>query len=267
MSKDNSVVKTSWAFTLNNYTEKEEQQLKDLECSYIVFGHEIGEEKGTPHLQGSVTFTKAYRLSGLKKLNPRISWLPVIGEEFSANYCMKDRDYFLKDRRKQGERTDLQKACKIVQENNNCTELKKSFPELYIKYHHGFEKLIEYPKREKKPRVVWYWGKTGSGKTRTVIEKHKNDKIWISGKNLKWWQGYEQQRVVLIDDFRGDFCTFHELLRILDRYPYTVEVKNSSRELNSEYIYITSCYPPTEVYETREDIGQLLRRIDEIIEL
>jgi len=70
----------------------------------------------------------------------------------------------------------------------------------------------------------------------------------------------------LFDDFRGDFCTFHYLLRVLDRYPMRVEVKGSSREFNSKRIYITSCYPPTEIYnKSDEDVKQLIRRIDEII--
>jgi len=56
----------SWAFTANNYTDKDVQQFKDLECNYIVFGYEIA-ESGTPHLQGSVTFATAKRLTGLKK--------------------------------------------------------------------------------------------------------------------------------------------------------------------------------------------------------
>jgi len=87
--------------------------------------------------------------------------------------------------------------------------------------------------------------------------------VW---KNLQWWDGYDNQDAVLFDDFRGDFCTFHYLLRVLDRYPMRVEVKGSSREFNSKRIYITSCYPPTEIYnKSDEDVKQLIRRIDEII--
>lgn len=118
------------------------------------------------------------------------------------------------------------------------------------------------PKRYFKPEVIWVWGPTGSGKTRQVVENETD--LWISGKNLKWWQGYENQEATLFDDFRADFCTFHELLRILDRYPYTVEVKGGHRELNSKRMYITSCYPPGEVYRTREDIEQLMRRCTEV---
>lgn len=257
-------VSKTWGFVLNNYTPEEEQQLKDLECKYIVFGHEVGEEKKTPHLQGHVVFTKAYRLSGLKKLNTRINWKLTIGEEFSANYCMKDKDYFLKDNRKQGKRTDLEEAVTELYKNG-IEGVKKEFPVEYIKFHNGFHKLAMKPqtKRMFKPEVIWIWGPTGCGKSRYVFEKEED--IWPSGKNLKWWDGYENQEATVFDDFRADFCTFHELLRILDRYPYNVEVKGGSRQLNSKRMYITSCFPPDQVYETREDIHQLIRRIDKII--
>ncbi len=89
----------------------------------------------------------------------------------------------------------------------------------------------------------------------------------MSGKNLKWWQGYENEDIVLIDDFRRDFCTFHELLRILDRYPYIVQVKYGHRHLNSPYIFIITPHSPYDTYSTREDIQQLIRRIDRVIYL
>ena len=83
-------------------------------------------------------------------------------------------------------------------------------------------------------------------------------------RDLKFWDGYYGQKYVIIDDFRKDFCTFHELLRILDRYPYRVHIKGSSLYLEATTIIITSCFGPEEVYETREDLQQLMRRIDKI---
>lgn len=121
-------------------------------------------------------------------------------------------------------------------------------------------------KRNWKPTVSWIYGPTGSGKTRMAIDKCGDD-YWISGKNLRWWQGYDGHENVIIDDFRGDFCTFHELLRILDRYAYTVEVKGGSRQLLAKNIYITCPYHPKDVYSSKEDVGQLLRRIDDIVHL
>jgi len=203
----------------------------------------------------------------LKKINDRVHWSIEIDRESSRNYCMKMQDYFIKDKRDQGARTDLKSVCDIVQTRGLAAAV-ADYPEVYVKFHSGIEKLNAFYRgipRDQKPYVVWIYGPTGTGKTRMVYEQEKSS-LWMSGKNLQWWDGYDNQDAVLFDDFRGDFCTFHYLLRVLDRYPMRVEVKGSSREFNSKRIYITSCYPPTEIYnKSDEDVKQLIRRIDEII--
>ena len=80
----------------------------------------------------------------------------------------------------------------------------------------------------------------------------------------KWFEGYDGHKKVLIDDMRKDFMKFHELLRLLDRYPMRVEQKGTSRQFVANHIIITSAYNPAMLFETREDIHQLLRRIDNI---
>lgn len=249
----------SWCFTINNPTKNDEQILKDWEKCYLVFGHEIG-ESGTPHIQGFITFKRAYRLSQLKKLHSTAHWEQAVATD-AMNYCMKDGNYTIEDfRKKKGERTDIAEVLK-----KDLNQIVNENPDLYIKYHNGIEKLFAKKQKARnfKPEVIWLHGPTGTGKTRRVVEAEPS--LWISGRNLKWWNGYENEEAVLFDDFRADFCTFHELLRILDRYPYKIEVKGCYREFNSKRIYITSCYAPNEVYNTREDIGQLIRRIDKIV--
>lgn len=251
----------TWSYTLNNWNEKEELLLQNMECNFHIYGREIGEE-GTPHLQGTIRFKTSKRLAALKKVLPRAHWEKTIDFEASVAYCMKDQNYFLKDNRKQGKRNDLKEAIDVLVSTNKIENVKKEYPEVYVKYYRGLEKLIEQQDRNFKPYVEWIWGSTGVGKTRLVFEREPN--LWISGRDLKNWENYENQEATLFDDFRGDFCTFHELLRILDRYPYTVNIKFGSKKLNSKRMYITSCYPPDQVYESREDINQLLRRIDKI---
>lgn len=251
----------SWSYTLNNWTSEEKTLLQNLECNFHVIGEEIG-ESGTPHLQGTITFKTSKRLTALKKILERAHWEKTIDLESSINYCMKDKKYFLKDNRKQGHRTDLKDAIDLLYECKNIKNVKREYPEVYVKFYRGLDKLLEEEDRGFKPYVEWIYGASGTGKTRYVYEKEKS--LWMSGKDLKYWEGYENQEATLFDDFRGDFCTFHELLRILDRYPYTVNVKFGSKKLNSKRMYITSCYPPDKVYESREDINQLLRRIDKI---
>lgn len=258
----------SFCFTINNWTEDDVTILKGLESTYLIYGEEKGKE-GTPHLQGYITFKKTYRLKGLKELHAKAHWEVAKTREAAIEYCKKEGKYSESGKsieiksNKQGKRTDLEVAVDTVK-LKGLKAMIEEHPKTYVRFHSGFEKLAARQAKPRDPKnppiVTWLWGPSGTGKTRQVVEKEPD--LWMSGKNLKWWEGYENQEAILIDDFRGDFCTFHELLRIIDRYPYKVEVKGGSRELNSKRIYITSCHKPELVYDKcDEEITQLLRRI------
>lgn len=253
----------SWIFTLNNYTGAEQDIIKSLDVSYLRYGEEVG-ENGTPHLQGMVVWKKPMRLAACKKVIERAHFEPMLSFNDSLRYVSKEGKTFTIDNRKQGSRSDLETINdKIIKGTTRQIIATENMKE-YIKYHAGIDKclaLFAKPRAEK-PYVMWIWGGTGVGKTRHVFEAEKS--LWISSGTLQWWDGYENQDAVLFDDFRGDFITFHGLLRVLDRYPIKVPVKGGFREFNSSKIYITSCLPPDSVYKTIEDVGQLLRRIDQV---
>lgn len=259
------MVSRTWVFTINNYSEKDIEWLKTQEVKTMTVSKEVG-ESGTPHLQGFVTWKRTYRLSALKKLHSGAHW-EIAKTCDGANYCRKiDSDVIIEiDNRVQGQRTDISRSwdAALAGTDKKTFAMNKPNWQEWRVFEIGRELFVK--PRNFKPEVTWIWGETGSGKTRSVVEKEPN--LWMSGRNLKWWMNYENQEATLFDDFRGDFCTFHELLRIFDRYEYIVEVKGGQRQLNSKRMYVTSCYPPDRIYQTREDINQLLRRIDNIIRL
>ena len=119
------------------------------------------------------------------------------------------------------------------------------------------KKYVEI-QRNFKTYVYWFYGPTGSGKSRCA-EMFPNA-YWAMSTG-KWWEGYDGQEVVIINDYRKDFCKFHELLNLLDRYPYRVECKGGSRQFTSKTIVITTPLSPEETWENRtsEDLGQLLK--------
>lgn len=77
------------------------------------------------------------------------------------------------------------------------------------------------------PKVSWYYGNTGSGKTYKALEGVSEDNIYIvsapssKGGSL-WFDGYVGQKRVVFDDFRPWWCRFDYLLRLLDRYKIQV---------------------------------------------
>ena len=88
----------------------------------------------------------------------------------------------------------------------------------------------------------FFYVKTGSGKTRTAFEEFPKIYTPLS---YKWWEGYEGQTEVLIDDFRKDWCKFHELLKLLDRYPFKVEAKGSHHQLMATHHHYNSTISTT----------------------
>lgn len=257
----------SWIFTLNNYTAAETRLLGDLECTYIVYGKEVG-INGTHHLQGCVTFAKSKRLTALKKILGRAHWEEAKELEAARNYCMKDGDYTIRDNRVQGKRTDLQEVTDFIASGKTLAETAQQFAPTYVKYHQGLRSLAQLYKnpgpRRTKPIVYWFYGPTGTGKTRTVFERERD--LWTSSGDLTYFNGYENQRAVVFDDFRGGFCKFRYLLRLLDLYPVLVNLKFGYTDWNPDRIYLTSNKHPERCYNLPdEDMGQLLRRIDCII--
>lgn len=84
-----------WAFTLNNWTPEEEQELIKYfgTVAQYILGREVGEE-GTPHLQGYVEFPNARAFNSIKKLMPRAHIEKARGNrKQNFDYCSKDGDY------------------------------------------------------------------------------------------------------------------------------------------------------------------------------
>lgn len=237
---------------------------------YLIVGKETCPKTGRQHHQGYVIWENAKTLSACCKLLPEAAHVEPqkARDDFdAAQYCWKDDDLVVEFgvRPEQGKRNDLHGVRKMIEDGHGMRDI----VEVCDSYQaiRGGELLMKYKEAQRDwlPEVFWYWGKAGTGKTRLALEK-AGPEPWISGRTLKWWYDYDAHEDVIIDDFRGDFCTFHELLRILDRYPYVLETKGGHRQLLARRIWITSCYPPEKVYQSREDVVQLLRRITRVME-
>jgi len=267
----------AWCFTLNNYTPLEYANIitNYNEFKYCVVGREEGTEKSTPHLQGYVYFKNPRHFEGVKSiLGERIHLENSKGSsKQNFKYCTKEGHWAEYGKLpKQGERKDLE-AIKynILVELLNVKEVLGDIHNFQqLKFAEGLIKYQAMPKPNLDRLIYWFYGPTGSGKTRKayemLTEAYGQDGVWMSSRNLKWWDGYYGQPAIIIDEMRGDFCTFHELLRITDIYPFRVETKGSSLWYNAKVIIITSCFHPNKMFKTIEDKKQLLRRIHEVRE-
>lgn len=264
---DESVRSRCFVMTINNPTPADEEALKVLKdkTRYIIVGKEVG-ANGTPHFQCYCYFNTLKSFSFLKKSLPR-AHIEVAIASCLANvkYCSKDGNLFLEHGVKpnQGKRSDIESAVALLKGGSNVREVidvAKSYQsikvaEVWMKYNEKGRKW--------KPEVRWYHGSTGSGKTRSAVEWLGED--YYVPVSFKWWEGYDAHPNVLLDDIRGDFCKYHDMLKLIDRYQYRVESKGGSRQFLAKKIAITSPYHPKDIWNISEDKSQLFRRIDQVV--
>lgn len=109
--------------------------------------------------------------------------------------------------------------------------------------------------------VYVFWGDTGTGKSRRAWDE-AGLSAYPKSPSTKFWDGYQDQKHVVIDEFRGDIGISH-MLRWLDRYPVLVETKGSGIVLSASTIWITSNISPSNWYPTldADTTAALLRRL------
>ena len=156
----------NWSFTLNNYVDADIAaiELLAVECSYLIYGKEIG-ESGTPHLQGCFTLHKRKRFLSVKSLfGPSSSvHLSATRNLFAAQeYCKKDGDFqeFGTAAPGSGCRSDLD-AFKddVKQGNHDLASLREIHTEVCAKY---YRFVIDYvndnaPKKFLDARPFYHW--------------------------------------------------------------------------------------------------------------
>lgn len=260
----------NWCVTINNYTDIIIEELKAFiqnECSYGMFQCEIAPTTNTPHLQVFLQLKTKKRLSFIR------GFFPTCHAEIARGTCEENRAYCSKPGGTNpyehgvpttaGRSPSLDEAIVAIKEKRSFSAVAEEYSEIWVRHHRGLLELASRlsPRRDFIPEVYWFYGATGTGKSREAAVRAP-DAYYKMGGN-KWWDGYDCHEAVIIDDYRRDLCTFSELLRMLDRYPYRIETKGGSAEFVARRIFITSPKNPQDTWEgrTEEDLAQLMRRI------
>lgn len=128
-------------------------------------------------------------------------------------------------------------------------------------------KEFRYRPRDKYPNLLYIYSKTGKGKSANVRQacREAGIDVYTKTSGLKWFQGYEHEHVIILDEFAGGFplCQF---LQICDDSMVSIEVKGSSVEITSPFIIILTNTKPEDQYmsvkEKNENSWQAyLRRV------
>lgn len=247
---------------------------------YLCFGSEICPDTKKHHWQGCVYFKDKVSIktaqSLLKIESSHMEYIPKSEDpEDAINYCKKEGKFEeYGEFPKQGKRTDLiELRDQLVDNQTSIDDIIMSNPIMYHQYGRTLDKIEDIVLRKKyrteMTKGIWYHGGTGVGKSHRAFEGYATETHYNLINDNGWWDGYRQQKVIIINDFRG-WLSYNELLQMVDKWPYSV--KRRGREpmpFLSELVIITSSLPPEAVFHNRNDqdkIEQLLRRF-EVIEL
>lgn len=269
-----------WIFTLNNpsgtidadiVTWYEDSSLADL----VVYQHEVG-ESGTPHLQGLVVFKARTRLAGCKRFLDTAHWEPMRGQlQQAIDYCTKEdtRDPLYEPitlghvESCQGRRSDLAEIKEKLDAGAKETEIADEHFGDWVRYHRSFReyKRMKVTPRDFKTEVTIVVGPTGTGKSTYANGVSAPDDTFFK-QNSQWWDGYDGQETVVLDDFYG-WIKYDEMLRLMDRYPLLVQTKGGQTQFLAKRMIITSNAMPLAWYskifsDSRMSLPAFIRRVD-----
>jgi len=270
-----------WVFTLNNYTDAD---VSKLECygealgggdstrqpCYLVYGFELS-ESGTPHLQGYVAFLKRLSLRSVKAVVSSRAHCEVARgtPEEASIYCKKSgtfKEYGCLPCGR-GRKSSLGELAARIRSGATEEAIELEFPAEFIRYRSNIlaQLRARAPARSEPPNVIILWGRTGTGKSRSVYDFHELSTIYKHDGG-SWFDGYEGHIIALFDDYSGSEFKLAYLLKLLDRYPMRVPVKGGFVQWNPRVIYFTSNLDPKDWYRGAHEEHQaaLFRRVNEI---
>lgn len=255
----------AWGDTLASFLD-----LYREEIQYCCFQIEIGDETAHEHCQLFVQWKKRQRPDRLQRIlglgGRAVHWN---GQRFGTaqamrNYCVKEDGRvagpwelgeFIGPQ--PGARSDIRSFATGITEGVDIRLLATRRPDVYVKYHRGFQalkELLDEPSLEPIEReVIVVYGATGAGKTHWIKEDCKNRfgrayqvPLNFNGQAF-WFDGYRDHEAVIIDDFNGQ-VPIQALLRILHGWEERVPVKGAHVVFRPKAVYISANKPWEEWY-------------------
>lgn len=262
----------NWCFTINNYTDEDVDNLITLDVDFLIFAFEEG-KNGVPHIQGYLQINRIRR-TALSKLIPRACLIIANGSaEENIRYISgpykkgrkvkpvnpdcyifpdEDSTYTSKggNNISKGSQNDFSALRDSIKNGASYEDVIDNFPSLAFRYERAIKEYITSNNaknmNDRKLEVTVLVGKPGVGKTSYVMNKYDRHDIFIlQPRDPLWWDGYNGQDVLLIDDFYGTID--HDMmLKILDIYPLSLNIKGGTTYARWTKVFITSNDSPTE---------------------
>lgn len=261
----------------------------DPKIQYVVIYKERAPTTGHMHCHSLVVLSSVLNAHACIRLDPRATWEKVRGRVAHAyNYVSKDGDkVFEYGTVPDSIATQLEREENRARKRQNPTRQEEKWNQLYnraivgdtsirsemiyARYRSYFDDLLATAHNdvifdgELKDKNIWIYGPPGTGKSKSVWDNARDNLKTVYVKNCnKWWDGYDNQDYVLIDDAGESIKVMASHIKNwADRYPITAEVKGGTRRINTaDYkLFVTSNYSIDELFNAT-DAEALKRRFN-----
>jgi len=270
----------NWCFTINaeNQFGLIEEWKLSAKFKFICYGEEIAPTTGHKHLQGFCGLKNAKTVSSMVKAYPGPHWESMRGRiEQNEKYCAKEGNYH-----KWGDvpqfnvqnGLDEKERWEDIWTKAKAGQIESIEPMIRLKHYNTISRISSHynprPRRlhPDEFKAYWIYGPTRTGKSKCVWDKYEDhpDGFYIKSANNKWWDRYNGEGVVYLEDFPGDGKYLSYYIKTwVDVYPFHAEFKGGSRYARPHTIIVTSNFSLSAVFEsTGEDYAAIKARFTEI---
>ncbi len=224
---------------------------------YAVWQRERCPTTGREHLQMYFELTAQKALSTVRAMYVGDIEVARGTAEQNRVYCMKEGrlagPWELGERVCQGQRNDVRRAIAVCRKRGfeaavvECPEVAMKFPQGLRVQAQVWSKKRRVARGYVQPKILVLVGSTGCGKTRAAVKLYGRQRTWLNPLDSEWWDGYDGEKVVVLDDFYGQL-KYSRMLQLLDGEPQQrrVPVKGAFVTLENDVWVLTSNVPPWE---------------------
>jgi len=256
----------SFCFTWNNYPINHAEIIESLETRYHCYGYEEAPTTGTEHLQGFLYFAEKKSLAAVRRGLPAVH-ITIANGTVAQNiaYCSKDGQFLefgdrpaTQEEKGESEKERWAKARRLAISG----EFEEIPDDIFMRCYSTIKKIhTDYMPpmpNEDRPCGIWIHGISGSGKTRSVHAAYPG---LFQKPRTKWWDGYQNEEVVLVDDVDAfDVRLGGDFKHWADCYAFIAEKKGGAVRIRPKKLFVTSQYRIEEIWTDEQTRAALLRR-------
>ena len=159
---------------------------------------------------------------------------------------------------KQGKRTDLIDLYGYIKDGLSDYEILELDPSYMsrLELMDKTRQIIRYKEFEERCRseieVTYRYGKTGTGKSRSIIDKYGFKNVYRVTDNKHPFDSYAGQDVIVFEEFYSSNWRLSDMLNLLDVYPLKLPCRYNNKQACYTKVFINSNLPLTAQYTNQQ---------------